>query len=524
MSLGAAEVKFQNKIFYPQTSKKTIGGLGGLYMKMNAYKVDGMCLEPTTEGLELLYSRTGIMIEGETEMRTSFSLNDLRPRTYYARGPTVYYPSRFIQAIFNIICDEFPVTNRYGRFVLSQLRMTAASTLFIYDYESFTSKLHEILNFTAAIGRFYEEVKVTVVDSFYGLIEISLGELLADFNEACNNLPEFSVPGEGSMYFDGKTTNFHNCGMLGVPGNITSCTLLHGIHLAVILCNILCRCVGDDAIGVDLRENVLDKMEKFLGNIGTFSIPKTQRWDVEHEEEENSGFGWNYTKRPLTRIAGRANLGWQMNFPPITFLVHWDDPCRTTFWPESELQYVRKHLQYGRSFALNTTRQPLSEEQLETCRTFLRFCYESYQFHIERFLSASEKNFVKNDHYPRMCGESDFFWELEFDLRRIGVGYVPEPAIPYNAEDGFVRERIYRGRMTKAISYAVTMKWASSEKVRVLASGEDFVTRRRDDILHLVDPAYDWSLSSSCPSWVVDLVARDLSPSDLSVNELESSV
>jgi hypothetical protein len=520
MSLGRAEFRFQKKVFYPQVSNKTIGGLGRVYMEMNKYRVSGLILEPTTRGLELLYSRTGIMIEGETEMRTSFLLNDLRPRTYYARGPTVYYPSRFIQSIFNIICDEFPVTNRYQRFILSQIRLGSEDTLFIYDYSSFTSKLHEILNFTAAIGRFYEDIHVKVVDSFLGPIDISLGDLMEDFNQVCNFLPEFSIPDQGPGH--PKETNFHNCGMLGVPGNITSCTLLHGIHLAVVLCNTLCRCVGDDAIGSGIRDEVTGKMLQFLGNIGDISMPKTQRWDVENDEEENTGYGWHYTKRPISRVAGRVSLGWQLIFPPITYLVHWDDPIRTNIWPKTDLGYMQKHLQYGRSFALSTTKLDLSESQKETCETFLKFSWECYKRHLNE-LPASEKTYAKKQ-YPSRCGSEDFFWELEHDLRNAHVGYVTEPALPYNVEDGFVRERVYRGRMAKVISYAVSMEWCVAEKVKVLASGEEFVSRRKDDILSITVPAYDWSLLPSCPSWLVDLVRSDLSLSDPSIFELETFV
>jgi hypothetical protein len=100
--------------------------------------------------------------------------------------------------------------------------------------------------------------------------------------------------------------------MLGVPGNISSCTLLHGIHLAILLCSVLCRAVGDDAIGVTRTDEVDTLIDDYLTNIGKVSIPKTTRWDLVDEEGwEGRGEDtmWHYTKRPIGRYQSRVLQG-----------------------------------------------------------------------------------------------------------------------------------------------------------------------------------------------------------------------
>lgn len=45
--------------------------------------------------VERFYCHTGVTIDGPVEMRSSWKYNDLKPRIYYAQGPTVYSVSKY---------------------------------------------------------------------------------------------------------------------------------------------------------------------------------------------------------------------------------------------------------------------------------------------------------------------------------------------------------------------------------------------------------------------------------------------
>jgi hypothetical protein len=505
-----------SKVFYPQVSDKTIGAEGKQFLIQHRYDVEGVVLEPTTRGLEILYSRTGIMLGGDTEMRTSFSLNDLRPRTYYARGPCVYYPSRFIQSFFNILLDSFAPTNRFSRFITSHIRLDSSTSLFIYDYSSFTSTLFEIRNFTAAIGRYFDGCIVHVVDSYRGVIPVNLADLIADFNEACNCYPSFVVPIDPAN----PDRHSHNCGMLGVPGNISSCTLLHGVHLAILLSSLLCRCVGDDAIGSVLSEKFVELVERFLTNIGHVSLKKTSDWDILEDEDETVNVtSWHYIKRPISRVANRVHQGQQMIYPPLTFAMGLEDPSRTTVWPQTELSFLDKHLKYCRSFASHARQMtPSSEFDEEVMHKFLEFWKMSLRQHIASVANPALKKmlFEKFNHQlPRLLGE-EYFGQAEIDFRKKGLGMVRVKAVPYSDDEWFVAGEEYHGRLCPAISFAVRLEWGRSEEEYEMAYGEDYVQRMMDSLTsRSYRSSYCWSLSNDCPSWLVDLVRSELQPSSM---------
>jgi hypothetical protein len=280
-----------------------------------------------------VYSRTGIEISGPTEMRWAFKYTDLRPRCYYARGPSDYYASRYIQQVFNVLVDSLDSTHRHNRYFTENVRSTQDHTLFIYDYSSFTSTFHEVNNFLAALSRYFAGYQITVFDSFEGYKSIDLGEYLAAYLKQCNTFVEFDL-GMANLEreYTGPHVVYHNTGMLGIPGNISSCTLAHGIHLSIILQSVfLSRCVGDDAIGATL-ENFLTYVFPKLQNIGVVSLPKCETWSIEDDDidGESPEKVWNYIKRPLCRIGGRPVQSRHLSFPPLGLLLNLTDQYHTT--------------------------------------------------------------------------------------------------------------------------------------------------------------------------------------------------
>lgn len=266
-------------------------------------------------------------------MRWAFKYTDLRPRCYYARGPSDYYASRYIQQVFNILVDSLESTHRHHRYYTEGIRSTSEHTLFIYDYSSFTSTFHEANNFIAALSRYFKGLLITVFDTFEGYKTIDLGDYLSRYLAQCNTLAAFDI-GKANVDRDyiGPHIVYHNTGMLGIPGNITSCTLAHGIHLAILLQSVfLSRCVGDDAIGATLR-NFITEVFPQLQNIGEVSLPKCETWSIDDDDidGENSEKVWNYIKRPLCRIGGRPVQSRHLSFPPLGLLLNLSDEYHTT--------------------------------------------------------------------------------------------------------------------------------------------------------------------------------------------------
>jgi hypothetical protein len=516
-----AKEKLQSILFYPQTSWKSIGDVGRLTLLRMQDQVVEAVVQPSTEGLELLYSRTGYTIRGPTEMRTSFGLNDLRPRTYYARGPDVFYPSRYIQAIFNVLVDMIPVTERYQRYLVTQLMMQDHETLLIYDYSSFTSSLHEIKNFTEALARYFSGTDITVVDSYEGVKTVDLGELLMDFNETCNNFPSFTIRPYNGPHQYSDNVDYHNCGMLGVPGNISSCTLLHGIHLAILLCSVLCRAVGDDAIGVTRTDEVDTLICDYLTNIGKVSIPKTTRWDLVDEEGwEGRGEDtmWHYTKRPIGRYQSRVMQGWQAIFPPATYFTQEYDPLRSARAPYSAMEYFLKANRYSKTFVASLSHHQLTEFGQSVGDRFchyMRVCAYRECDHLQ----VSSPRF-RRPHFvtvmPNRCGVEGLE-DIEWEWKQRKGGYVPKEAIPYSDTEYYVVNREYSGRKLPVLSYMVKMGWGSMEEEPwvYVHGGDDFFKHRRASQERNFQSSYSWQIYDSAPQWVVDLITLTLSRNTL---------
>lgn len=310
--LRHSKKRLQETLFYPHYSHKTLGERSTQDV-IRIWQEDDVHFDGgTTRDLEVLYHRHGIQVSGITELRVAFKYNDLRPRCYFAQGPSQYYSSRYIQDILNIILDSIPCVHRETRFEISGIRVTEDEALFIYDYSSFTSNLVELRNFTTSLADFYRGTKVSIFDSRQGVIEVDLGDIFDEYNESCNNYPAFEIRSSLDPEAFKESLEFHHhAGMLGVPGNISSSTLLHGIHLMVLCMSMYVRCVGDDAIGglMVVGNQGISDLHTSLENLGDIAIEKMQFWQsTPLEEEDLDSVMWNYTKRPICRTGERALL------------------------------------------------------------------------------------------------------------------------------------------------------------------------------------------------------------------------
>jgi hypothetical protein len=271
----------------------------------------------TLNDVERVYYKTGVELYGMTKMKTVWRGNDLKPRVYYSRGPSLHRACVYIQQIFNAFVDALENTHRHLRHNTSSLKPKENEILAIYDYSSFTSMLSEITRFTAILADEFLDVFVTVLDPHHGPQEVSLGEIILDYNETCNRNPVFDA---SEVLLVEEAVFNHNAGMLGVPGNISSCTLLHGIHLSVLVHSVMKnKVVGDDAIyctedaqDADVREAIKD--------LGVVAIEKMESWHYSETEEEDIDSRFDYKKRPINRIENVVLTGDLVDFPSLNLL------------------------------------------------------------------------------------------------------------------------------------------------------------------------------------------------------------
>jgi hypothetical protein len=184
------------------------------------------------------YNETGIELEGEIEMRQTWTASQAKPRVYAANGGTSYKHSRHLQEFFTDLTDIFRETNhktrlRPGRLYVPPLLPN--HEYFIYDLTAFTSNMREQRNFCSALAEFMVGVTVYIVDEVDGLIERDLGDMLNEYNLHCVCEPELSLE-RGPIDVANEDIHIRHgiASLLGIFGNLMTCTVAH--HL-LITCN-----------------------------------------------------------------------------------------------------------------------------------------------------------------------------------------------------------------------------------------------------------------------------------------------
>lgn len=507
MSLSRALLLIsRTDIFVPKLSSKTIMEYHTAHLPYeddlrNPRKIR------TLEDVEEVYCRTGWRIDGSVEVRCAWKPSNLAPRVYYARGPRVHFASSIIQALFNLFVDSLWMTHRKERFNVFGLDILPDEfILFIYDYSSFTSKLHEIRNFTSQLADWCAGIQICVLDGHFGPQYRDVGEILHEYNAVCNFDPEFDV---SELLSVREAVLSHNCGMLGVPGNISSCTLLHGIHLAMVLGRMQRgKVVGDDAIG-EFDPSLISKQEliESLRHIGEIAEEKMEFW--EFDEELDDGAVWNYVKRPLVRYEGRAVLGNLMTWPVINVLLGivnpFHVPLRGTLGDTFRTacrqiaRFRRELLSYNYDTSLV---DPL-------IRTYLRQFSETYGIYTpfgyvgDATIKGGEV--VKSVIIPPL-GREFFTWTDKdlFDFHGDSLVKVPHWDTEYFYTDHFGVGAEFVSRSNPVLSYLRKMDMMESERSDVWARISDLDAATLDLLVTgSLKYKYKYTVVDELPEWAV---------------------
>jgi len=441
---------------YPRLSSKTPG------RRVQRNAAPFLDAGPATYvDLERIYFRTGIKVDGETECRIAWKYNDLKPRVYYAMGARAFYASRYIQHIFNRLVNFSSVTHIFQRFSPETMDSNHEDSAFIYDYASFTSTLHEIRNFTRALADAFRDITVQLVDAREGLVDISLGDLLDSYNEECNLSPDFDV---SELYDVTEAILTHNCGMLGVPGNITSCTMLHGIHLILLLGGENCgKVVGDDAIGRAMIAASGITRERFCGwlqSIGRISVDKMEFWEYRDISATSINSSWTYVKRPIDRIEDRMVFGHMLDFPSLANALNFRDQYHVykPLTKQERIKIYRGQLQ--RFYRTISTLPSLSERGISLSDTIINF--------LHKRLEVSYYGVPKE--FPHLFVPPAFYTPDYFDImlsqRMDQTFYLPVEYSPDESEPCYRRGQMWIGVNSPGASYLEKLGLISREQLR----------------------------------------------------------
>jgi len=516
-----ARIALCGKRYYPSYSHKTIPVAAAEHLR-RLWVFDDIDYEPSTLGLEILYHRTGIKLQEETEIRCAFKYHDLRPRTYFARGPKDYYPSRYIQPIFNILIDSFQSTHRVFRYDTSLVRLADDEVLFIYDYSAFTSSLHEVNDFLRDLSIFFDGTFVTLVDTYSGEVVKSLGEVIREYVDECNIQSPFLSMRESQgdpMEYESRL-HFSETGKLGVPGNISSCTLVHGLHLMIVCLSVLIKVIGDDALGrIPLEDYPF--LNKLLRCIGDISEEKQESWRQPEQPEYHDPVAetWHYTKRPITRVNDRvAREPFQIIWPSIGVLFpELADNLHTVIHKTMSMKTISSSLT---TFVNQFEGAILDQVEIRWINTFIH----------EILLRAKMIDYheSKAGLWPRVGlrlvfpmyveeGMNKELWRDRMVMSMVPVRIAKEFTYT-DIIDEFLHNVEYIGKLTPALRLARDLGYAVVEQ-----EFEEFLPRDYPEKLDVYFLKTRFILSCklvvypSCPQWLFNLVKTSLLPNSYNI-------
>jgi hypothetical protein len=221
-------------------------------------------------------------------------------------------------------------------------------TFMLHDYSAFTSNMTEIKFFVKALSEFYKDTWIDVVDVYLGVIQLNLGQYLADYSSENLENPLFDV---SRIVSDPDLWRHRRAGMLGVYGNIALCTLLHGIHLAMI-CNSpdALNCVGDDAAYYpDMQEYTMERVKAGICLLGGIKAENFQVFsNIRYTDEDIESPHWHFLKRPIFFLQGNLCTEELLDFPLLSLVQNFKDPHHTVEYGSVDDRRRSFVMQYSR--------------------------------------------------------------------------------------------------------------------------------------------------------------------------------
>jgi hypothetical protein len=337
--------KVSRLTLFPKTSFKSVGKCTqyNFYSRIFGHKNSlSFPQRPvSTAMLEQYYSDTGMQIEGPCELRYAWKYNDVKPRVYYAMGADAYFASRYLSRPFYQLMEVTKSSNPRHRYSFHRFPLLHIDTSFlIYDYSSFTSLLSSFPDFIQHLGIFCRNTEVRIFDTYSGFQDVKLQDLLFEYNRRCNGGGGLFDTSKFKEYYQGSDikviVSHETAGMLGVYGNISGSTALHGL-IGVCICGDedMFNAVGDDAGMAWLTKALtLEDTKDAIRVLGMIADEKFIVWFYSERDPSLPVNGWHYTKRPITVIEGVVDQGWMPDFPIIGSISGISDDLHTPKTPD----------------------------------------------------------------------------------------------------------------------------------------------------------------------------------------------
>jgi len=475
---------FEGRLLYPQLqANKTVSRQTAFKYHSALSDIEGSSFDSrvSSADLEQEYSRSGRLIMGPCELRQAWKYNELTPRTYFAQGGTAFHSSKYIRLPINELTNSFPEVNFLSRFSFHDLGLNDDSLAYIYDYTSFTSLLAEQKFFLDALATFCDDIVIYLVDSYEGILQSTLGQVIRDYNETCNRKGEFMI----QRYQETEVIPLRHeiAGFLGVYGNIASCTTIHGLHACQICGDgSRCRCVGDDVFGLLHlgRDFTRDQAVTAIESLGRVNREKIKWWPFrEIEEEDEEDHAWPYVKRPMSRFNNRMTLESAI-FLPIFGLIC---PIPDILDREKEELYTRVKLLAVQTYSAikqaQQTYPPMDFHQKDLLRIYFCSLYRALGIDFKGYLPFEtffvENRPIRNLFMPNV--EDDAFldidpWELmqwKYDAKASYVVNVPKFVDEPLDNTVMVLETLdwpIESTMSKALVYCRAMGWVTVDEIR----------------------------------------------------------
>jgi hypothetical protein len=202
----------------------------------------------------------------------------------------------------------------------------------IYDYSSFTSNLPDFKRFVDELAFFVRGVWARGFDTYEGSVDMDISAIILEYNRVCNQDGTFDIS-QVVQLEDGSSRlvlNHYVAGMLGVYGNITGSTALHGLVGATIAnSEDSVNTIGDDGAGYfDTDIMSIEETKDAIRLLGDIAEEKFEVWEHDQEDDED-GIGWHYTKRGINIEAGNVVQHWIPDFPIYPVCLGTEDEDHT---------------------------------------------------------------------------------------------------------------------------------------------------------------------------------------------------
>jgi len=351
------------------------------------------------------------------------------------------------------------------------------------------------------------------VDTYRGVVQYDLGDVIAQYNDQCNLYPSFDAwkaldpDSPESIYLN------HTTGMLGIPGNIAFCSLLHAIHTFCVLGDSAFKVVGDDAIAW-AQSGSLPTVIDSLQSIGLLSQEKVEVWRYYEEMDESFVHIWHYMKRPLEILLSRPYVGSMANFPPLALLFRWSDNSHTVPPMGFNRASCKKIANVLLSFVADLSSVDMQEKDIVLADRFVKLIVRRSLLAFEHLWQGTGPRLI----YPSRFTHRNYTHDLVEDYWNVVVS-VPETRLPSFPEEIVLLEP-FRYYWTQPMKIARDMGWVDVEQVR-----RSFVVRDDEDAFLLFlsksyRAVYDITVLESCPVWMRQLLSRSILDTTLSVQIL----